>query len=105
MQSIDISVDLNPDQIFENNEMFQGTLTIVSGERVSLSPGIANATIIEDEGMYMYITHYAVFSETHNYYTVEAKLKFLFRLRSTLIRFALRCGFVVTLTACSLITV
>ena len=56
MQSIDISVELNPDQIFENNEMFQGTLTIVSGERVSLGPGTANATIIEDDGMYMY-TH------------------------------------------------
>ena len=54
MQSIDIAVELNPDQIFENNEMFQGTLTIISGERVSLSPGTANATIIEDEGMYMY---------------------------------------------------
>ena len=77
MQSIDISVELNPDQIFENNEMFQGTLTIVSGERVSLSPGTANATIIEDDGMYMY-THYAVFLATHNYYTVEVKLSYCF---------------------------
>ncbi len=56
MQSIDISVELNPDQIFENNEIFQGTLAIISGERVSLSPGTANATIVEDESMYMY-TH------------------------------------------------
>ncbi len=60
MQTIQIAVDLINDSIFENNEMFQGTLTIISGERVSLSPGTADATIIEDEGMY--ITHYAVFS-------------------------------------------
>ena len=51
MQSIDISVELINDTIFENNEMFQGILTIISGERVSLSPGTADATIIEDEGM------------------------------------------------------
>ena len=55
MQTIQIAVELINDTIFENNEMFQGTLTIISGERVSLSPGTANATIIEDEGMYMYI--------------------------------------------------
>ena len=54
MQSINISVELINDPIFENNEMFQGILTIISGERVSLSPGTANATIIEDDGMYMY---------------------------------------------------
>ena len=53
MQTIEISVELRDDLIFENNEMFQGTLTIISGERVSLSPGTANATIIEDEGMYI----------------------------------------------------
>ncbi len=96
MQSINISVDLNNDPIFENNEMFQGILTIISGERVSLSPGTADATIINDEGMYMY-TLRCIFS----YSTIEA---FLFRLRSMLIRFApadiLRCGFVVKLTAC-----
>ncbi len=74
MQSINISVDLNNDPIFENNEMFQGTLTIISGERVSLDLSTADATIIEDEGMY--ITHYAVFLATHNYYTVEAKFNF-----------------------------
>ena len=56
MQSINIAVELINDTIFENNEMFQGILTIISGERVSLSLGTANATIIEDEGMYMY-TH------------------------------------------------
>ncbi len=61
MQSINISVDLNNDPIFENNEMFQGTLTIVSGERVSLSPGTANATIINDEGLYMYV-QFCIFS-------------------------------------------
>ena len=55
MQTIQIAVDLINDSIFENDEMFQGTLTIISGERVSLSPGTADATIIEDEGMYMYI--------------------------------------------------
>ena len=104
MQTIQIAVELINDTIFENNEMFQGILTIISGERVSLSPGTANATIIEDEGMYMY-TLCCIFSYTHNYYTVEATFKFLFRLCSTLIRFApsviLCCGFVVTLTACS----
>ena len=77
MQTIQIAVDLINDPIFENNEMFQGTLTIISGERVSLSPGTADATIIEDEGMYMY-TLRCIFS----YSTVEAKFKFLFRLRS-----------------------
>ncbi len=54
MQSINISVELINDPIFENNEMFQGILTIISGERVSLSPSTANATIIEDDGVYMY---------------------------------------------------
>ncbi len=52
MQSINIPVDLINDLMFENNEMFQAILTIVSGERVSLSPGTADATIIEDDGMY-----------------------------------------------------
>ena len=55
MQSINIAVELINDTIFENNEMFQGILTIISEERVSLDPGTASATIIEDEGMYMYI--------------------------------------------------
>ena len=54
MQTIQIVVDLINDPIFENNELFQGTLTIISRERVSLGPGTANATIIEDESMYMY---------------------------------------------------
>ncbi len=54
MQTIQISVDLNDDPIFENNEMFRGILTIISGEGVSLSPGTADATIIDDEGMYTY---------------------------------------------------
>ena len=38
--------------------MFQGTLTIISGERVSLSPGTADATIIKNDGMYMYTATY-----------------------------------------------
>ncbi|XP_064387566.1 uncharacterized protein LOC135335869 isoform X2 [Halichondria panicea] len=49
MQSINIAVELINDTIFENNEMFQGILTIISEERVSLDPGTASATIIEDE--------------------------------------------------------
>ncbi len=53
MQTIQIAVDLTVDQLFENNEMFQGILSIISGESVSLSPGTAEATIIEGEGMYM----------------------------------------------------
>ncbi len=44
---LEISVELMSDPIFENNEMFQGKLTIISGDRVSLSPGTANTTIIE----------------------------------------------------------
>ena len=64
MQTIQIAVELINDPIFENNEMFQGTLTIISGERVSLSPGTANATIIEDEGMYMYYTLCCIFSSS-----------------------------------------
>ena len=51
MQTIQIAVNLTNDQIFENNEMFQGILSIISGESVSLSPGVAEATIIENEGM------------------------------------------------------
>ena len=61
MQSIEIPVDLNPDQLFENNETFQGILTIISGKRVSLSPGTADATIINDEGLYMYV-QFCIFS-------------------------------------------
>ncbi len=96
IQTINIPVELINDPIFENNEMFQGTLTIVSGKRVSLSPGTANATIIEDEGMYMYIHTMLYFQLLIIIIQlVEAQFKFLFRLRSTLIRFApadiLRC--------------
>ena len=66
MQSIDhILVDLINDPIFENNEVFQGTLTIISGERASLSLGTANTTIIEDEGMYMYTLSMHVYYLTH----------------------------------------
>ena len=54
MQTIQIAVNLTVDQLFENNEMFQGILNLITTERVSLSPGTAEATIIEDEGMYMY---------------------------------------------------
>ena len=57
MQTIVITVDLNDDHIFETNKIFQGILTIISGERVSLNLGTADATIIEDEGMYT-CTHY-----------------------------------------------
>ncbi len=53
MQTIQIVVDLSNDQLFENNEMFQGILSLFTTERVSLSPGTAEATIIEDDGMYM----------------------------------------------------
>ncbi len=53
MRTIEIAVDLTLDQQLENNERFQGTLTIITTDRVSLSPGTANATIIEKEGMYM----------------------------------------------------
>ncbi len=52
MQTIGIAVDLTPDQQFENNEMFQGILTIITMDRVSLDLDTANATIIEEEGMY-----------------------------------------------------
>ena len=60
MQSgLEIPVELINDPIFE---MFQGTLIIVSGDRVSLGPNTANATIIEDKGMYMYIHPMLYFS-------------------------------------------
>ncbi len=53
MQSgLEIPVELINDPIFENNEVFQGKLTIIRGERVSLSPGTVDATIINDDGMY-----------------------------------------------------
>ncbi len=52
MQTIQIAVDLNNDQIFESNEIFRGMLRLLTTERVvSLSPGTAEATIINDEGM------------------------------------------------------
>ncbi len=54
MQTIQIAVDLSVDELFENNEMFQGILNLLTTESVSLSPGTAKATIIEDESMYMY---------------------------------------------------
>ncbi len=51
IQTINIPVDLINDPIFENNEIFQSTLTITSGERVSLSSSTADATIFEDDGI------------------------------------------------------
>ncbi len=54
MQTIGIAVELTPDQQFENNERFRGILTIITTDRVSLDLDTANATIIEEEGMYMY---------------------------------------------------
>ncbi len=53
MQTIQIAVDLIVDQLFENNEMFQGILNLLTTESVSLSPGTAEATILENKGMYM----------------------------------------------------
>ena len=55
MQTIMITVDLNDNHIFETNKIFQGILTIISGERVSLNLGTADATIIEDEGMCIHV--------------------------------------------------
>ena len=60
MQTIQISVNLNPDQLYENNEMFQGILSLITTDRVSLSPGTADATIIDGGGLYnhVYTIHY-----------------------------------------------
>ena len=55
MQTIQISVDLNPDQLYENNEMFQGILSLITTDRVSLSPGTANTTIIDGGGLYNHV--------------------------------------------------
>ncbi len=54
-----IAVNLTVDSIFENNEVFRGILSPITTERVSLSPDTADAVIIGDEGIRMYMyTHY-----------------------------------------------
>ncbi len=60
MQTIQIEVDLTVDQLFENNEMFQGILSLTPTEGVSLSPGTAEATIIEDESNHDNYTHHNI---------------------------------------------
>ena len=60
MQSIDIPVDLINDPIFDNFEMFLGILSLVTTDRVSLSLGTADATIIDSNGMYNHALYTAV---------------------------------------------
>ena len=54
MQTIQITVNLIDDQLIEINEVFRGTLSLVTTDRVSLGLDNADATIIEDESIYMY---------------------------------------------------
>ncbi len=44
----EIAVELMHRNVLEKNETFRGVLNIVSGERVTLSAGTADATIIDD---------------------------------------------------------
>ncbi len=46
MTMIKIEVPITNDDIFEQDERFQGLISIVSGERVSVDIDVANATII-----------------------------------------------------------
>ena len=48
--SLNVSVDLRDDNLYEREEDFNGNLTFVSGERVTVSPDNALATILDDEG-------------------------------------------------------
>ncbi len=50
MMTFQILVNLTDDVIFEQNELFRGELTLISTERVRVGGGIANATIMDDEG-------------------------------------------------------
>ncbi len=52
--------------LFENNKIFQGILTIINGERVSLNLGTADAAIIEDEGMCIHV-HTMYVKDNYNY--------------------------------------
>ena len=47
---LNVSVDLRDDNIYENEEDFNGVLT-TSSPRVTISPDNALATIEDDEGM------------------------------------------------------
>ncbi len=44
--TVQIRVPINNDDLFEQDEMFQGLLSLVSGGRVSVDIDVANATII-----------------------------------------------------------
>ncbi len=44
--TVQIRVPITNDDLFEQDEMFQGLISIVSGERVSVDIDVANATII-----------------------------------------------------------
>ncbi len=44
--TFEIQVPITNDGLFEQDEMFQGLLSLVSGERVSVDIDVANATII-----------------------------------------------------------
>ena len=50
-KSINVPVNLIDDNFFEGEEDFNGILTLISGENVTISPDNALATIVDDEGM------------------------------------------------------
>ncbi len=49
MITVDIAVNIIDDIEIESDEIFRGLLTLISGERVSVGVGTADATIIDDE--------------------------------------------------------
>ena len=49
--SVDIPVTLIEDSLNEGDEDFIATLTLVSGERVIVTPNITTATIVETTGL------------------------------------------------------
>ena len=50
-ERVNVSVNLIDDNLIEGEEDFKGILTLISGENVTISPGNALATIVDDEGM------------------------------------------------------
>ena len=54
-----VSVDLTNDSVYEGEEHFSGTLTLVSDSpRVTINPDNAVATIVDNEGIEITFTEY-----------------------------------------------
>ncbi len=55
MMTAQVSVPLVNDNLFEEDEVFTGELSLISGERVTINVGTARATIFNDESEYKFM--------------------------------------------------